>query len=238
MREQSHKTIWQHDPGVVAWTAMGETSVASDETGCWSPSRWRSPPSPSAWAPSGRPAAAASESPAAGGATLRIGWTADPDNLSPFTGVETATAEVLYLTYDRLFGFGLDGKPIPQLATELPTQENGGISADGLTWTVHIRPGVKWQDGEPLTAADVAFTLQPDHRQQADLVPAGGQGHQARRGGRRHHRALHHVGAQGGHALRGRVRPPGAHLGQGQAVRRSSAAPPTRRRSSAAGPSR
>ena len=58
--------------------------------------------------------------------------------------------------------------------------------------------------------------LQPDHRQQADLVPAGGQGHQARRGGRRHHGALHHVRPQGGHALRGRVRPPGAHLGQGQ----------------------
>jgi peptide/nickel transport system substrate-binding protein len=100
---------------------------------------------------------AASASPAAG-ATLRIGWTADPDNLSPFIGVETAASEVLYLTYDRVFGFGLDGKPIPQLATELPTKENGGISADGLTWTVHIRPGVKWQDGQPLTARDVAFS--------------------------------------------------------------------------------
>ena len=65
---------------------------------------------------------------------------------------------MLYLTYDRLFGFGLQGKPIPQLATELPTKPNGGISADGLTWTVHIRPGVKWQDGQPLTAADVAFS--------------------------------------------------------------------------------
>lgn len=101
--------------------------------------------------------AAGSASPAAG-ATLRIGWTADPDNLNPFIGVETAASEVLYLTYDRLFGFGLDGKPIPQLATELPTRENGGISADGLTWTVHIRPGVKWQDGQPLTARDVAFS--------------------------------------------------------------------------------
>ena len=46
------------------------------------------------------------ESPAAG-ATLRIGWTADPDNLSPFIGVETAAFEVLNLTYDRLFGFGV-----------------------------------------------------------------------------------------------------------------------------------
>ena len=101
--------------------------------------------------------ASGSASPAAG-ATLRVGWTADPDNLSPFIGVETAASEVLYLTYDRLFGFGTDGKPIPQLATELPTKENGGISADGLTWTVHIRPGVKWQDGRPLTAEDVAFS--------------------------------------------------------------------------------
>ena len=102
-------------------------------------------------------APAETASPAAG-ATLRIGWTADPDNLSPFIGVETAAFEVLNLTYDRLFGFGLDGKPFPQLAAELPTRENGGISADGLTWTVKIRPGVVWQDGEPLTAEDVAFS--------------------------------------------------------------------------------
>ena len=103
-------------------------------------------------------ASSSSPSPAADAVTLRIGWTADPDNLSPFIGVETAASEVLYLTYDRLFGFGLEGKPIPQLAAELPTQANGGISPDGLTWTVHIRPGVTWQDGEPLTASDVAFS--------------------------------------------------------------------------------
>ena len=106
----------------------------------------------------GAAAASSSASPAAGGVTLRIGWTADPDNLSPFIGVETAASEVLALTYDRLFGIGTDGSPIPQLATELPTTENGGISADGKTWTVHLRPGVTWQDGEPLTADDVAFT--------------------------------------------------------------------------------
>ena len=98
-------------------------------------SRASSPSSPS-------PSASAS-----GGATLRIGWTADPDNLNPFIGVETASSEVLGLTYDRLFTVGLEGKPIPMLAAELPTQENGGISADGKTWTVHLRPGITWQDG-------------------------------------------------------------------------------------------
>ena len=103
-------------------------------------------------------AASSSPSPAVQGVTLRIGWTADPDNLNPFIGVETAASEVLGLTYDRLFGMGLDGTPVPQLATELPTRENDGISADGKTWTVHIRPGISWQDGQPLTARDVAFT--------------------------------------------------------------------------------
>ena len=111
-----------------------------------------------AWGPATSSGASASPSPAPGTVTLRIGWTVGPDSLSPFIGVETASSEVLYLIYDRLFGMGFDGKPVPQLATELPTRENGGISADGKTWTVHIRPGVTWQDGRPLTAADVAFT--------------------------------------------------------------------------------
>ena len=102
--------------------------------------------------------ASASPSPATGPVTPRIGWTTGPDSLSPFIGVETASSEVLYLTYDRLFGMGLDGNPIPQLASELPTRANGGISADGKTWMIHIRPGVMWQDGRPLTATDVAFT--------------------------------------------------------------------------------
>ncbi len=125
----------------VAGLALGAVVLAGGEV---APAAGSTSPSPS--------------SSSAAAATLRVGWTADPDNLSPFIGVETAAFEVLQLTYDRLFGFGVEGKPIPQLATELPTKENGGISADGLTWTVHIRPGVKWQDGRPLTAEDVAFS--------------------------------------------------------------------------------
>jgi len=101
---------------------------------------------------------AAGSSPASGKVTLRIGWTADPDNLNPFIGVESAASEIMLITYDRLFSIGFDGKPIAQLATALPTKQNGGISADGKTWTVKIRPGAKWQDGQPLTARDVAFS--------------------------------------------------------------------------------
>jgi peptide/nickel transport system substrate-binding protein len=51
------------------------------------------------------------------------------------------------------------GSPSPDLAREVPTKQNGGISADGKTITYHLRTGVRWQDGVPLTSADVAYTL-------------------------------------------------------------------------------
>ena len=101
-----------------------------------------------------------SPSPAAGKTILRIGWTNDPDNLNPFIGYESSSWEIFHLNYDLLFGF--DAKtlqPTPELAAEVPTQANGGISADGKTYTIKLRQNVKWQDGQPFTASDVAFTF-------------------------------------------------------------------------------
>ena len=43
-----------------------------------------------------------------------------------------------------------------QIANDLATEYS--VSDDGLTWTVKIRDDVKFTDGEPLTASDVAFT--------------------------------------------------------------------------------
>jgi peptide/nickel transport system substrate-binding protein len=47
---------------------------------------------------------------------------------------------------------------VPELATEVPTSENGGVSADGLTITWHLKPCLFWSDGEPLTSKDIVFT--------------------------------------------------------------------------------
>jgi peptide/nickel transport system substrate-binding protein len=57
----------------------------------------------------------------------------------------------LFLSDERL---GLQ----PELATQIPTQRNGGISRDGLTITYHLRRGVHWHDGAPFDARDVVFT--------------------------------------------------------------------------------
>ncbi len=101
---------------------------------------------------------ASSPSPASGKVVLRLGWTQEPDNLNPFIGYAEATFEIWGLNYDFLFGMGNNSQPTLDLAVEWPTQQNGGISPDGKVWTIHIRSGVKFQDGVPLTAADVAFT--------------------------------------------------------------------------------
>jgi peptide/nickel transport system substrate-binding protein len=100
-----------------------------------------------------------SPSPGTGKVTLHVGWVEEPDNLNPFIGYASAAYEIWHLNYNLLVGYrAADLAPQPELCTELPTKENGGVSADGKTVTFHIRPNVKWQDGEPLTAADVAFT--------------------------------------------------------------------------------
>jgi peptide/nickel transport system substrate-binding protein len=104
-------------------------------------------------------AASSSPAPGAGHVTLKIGWTEEPDNLNPFIGYQNETYEIWALNYDLLFGYGDRNQPTLDLASKFPTRANGGISADGLTWTIKIRSGVKWQDGRPLAAADVAFTF-------------------------------------------------------------------------------
>ena len=71
------------------------------------------------------------------------------------TGYEELIGE---LVFGALAEIGPDGNYYPELATEVPTLENGGLSEDGLTVTWHLRPGLLWSDGQPFTARDVYFT--------------------------------------------------------------------------------
>jgi peptide/nickel transport system substrate-binding protein len=96
-----------------------------------------------------------SPSPAAGKTILRLGWTNDPDNLNPFIGYESSSYEVWAINYDLLVGFrasDMTNQPGVGLATKWV------VSPDGKVWTFTITDKAKWQDGQPLTAADVAFT--------------------------------------------------------------------------------
>ncbi|MBV9647540.1 MAG: peptide ABC transporter substrate-binding protein [Candidatus Eremiobacteraeota bacterium] len=92
--------------------------------------------------------------------TLRVGAYEEPDNLNPAVTSMSFSSDVFQLIYDGLIRYDDKGDPVPDLATEVPTQQNGGISKDGTTLTYHLAPNARWQDGVPLTADDVVFTYQ------------------------------------------------------------------------------
>jgi peptide/nickel transport system substrate-binding protein len=89
---------------------------------------------------------------------LRIGDTQDFDNLNPHLATALILGNLSALTEAYLVRYGHDNRPVPELATIVPTQANGGVSKDGLTITWHLRRGVKWSDGAPFDGDDVVFS--------------------------------------------------------------------------------
>jgi peptide/nickel transport system substrate-binding protein len=69
-----------------------------------------------------------------------------------------ASDAIVGLLFSFILRYDAEGNYIPDLATQVPTLRNGGISRDGKTIVVHLRKGVVWADGAPLTAADWLFT--------------------------------------------------------------------------------
>src|ERR1700733_3338489 len=90
--------------------------------------------------------------------TLRIVSGNVPRTLNPILATQTVEAAIARLTTDILVSADPHGNLVPKLARDVPTRANGGISADGLTITYHLRNGVLWQDGAPFTSRDVKFS--------------------------------------------------------------------------------
>ncbi|KPQ35688.1 MAG: peptide/nickel transport system substrate-binding protein [Phormidesmis priestleyi Ana] len=86
-------------------------------------------------------------------------WQA-PTTLNPHLSPGTKDREAASLILEPLAAYNEAEELEPILAAEIPTLENGGISADNTTVTWKLKEGVKWSDGEPFTAEDVVFTYQ------------------------------------------------------------------------------
>jgi len=87
---------------------------------------------------------------------LRVATLANPGTLNPYAATTDIGYDLASLTYSYLIVSDDHGHLIGDLATEVPTVANGGVSADGRTYVYHLRRNVRWQDGVPFTAADVA----------------------------------------------------------------------------------
>jgi len=101
-----------------------------------------------------RPAALAT------GGKINIGSAIEPETWNPFLSDVSVVQDIGRLLFGGLLLQNDKGEWQPDLAAEIPTAENGGISPDGLTVTYRLKPGLKWQDGQNLTAADVKFTYE------------------------------------------------------------------------------
>jgi peptide/nickel transport system substrate-binding protein len=82
----------------------------------------------------------------------------DLNTLNPHLGQAAPIANLSEMTMAWLIRWDKHNQPYPELATEVPTPANGGVSKDGVTITYHLRKGVRWSDGVPFDADDVVFS--------------------------------------------------------------------------------
>jgi peptide/nickel transport system substrate-binding protein len=96
------------------------------------------------------------------GGTLNMLGAGDVDYMDPNISYYSVGYLNLRMWGRQLFTYPADPgsdntKPVADLATEIPTKDNGGISADGTTYTIHIRSGAQWDTtpARQVTAADM-----------------------------------------------------------------------------------
>jgi peptide/nickel transport system substrate-binding protein len=111
------------------------------------PEPTEAPPEPTAEAPP-----EPTEAPPAEKRALRITF-AWPTYIDPAVGSDFSSTSSLAILYDTLVFPNTGGGVDPHLA------ESWETSADGLTWTFHLKQGVKFHNGSELTASDVAFSM-------------------------------------------------------------------------------
>lgn len=89
---------------------------------------------------------------------LRVAVPQEPDSVNPIFANLVAANVPIQLIFSGLVRFDDRGRTIPDLAMVVPSLANGGVSQDGRTVTYHLRRDALWQDGVPVTSADVVFT--------------------------------------------------------------------------------
>ncbi len=92
--------------------------------------------------------------------TLKILYWQAPTTMNPHFSSGGQNSDPARLVLEPLANFDKNDRLVPWLAAEIPTRENGGLAADGMSVTWKLKEGVKWSDGQPFTARDVIFTWQ------------------------------------------------------------------------------
>ncbi len=92
--------------------------------------------------------------------TLRLVYWQTPRGLNPHLTIATRDLEPARLIYEPLASVDKSNTLVPILAAEIPSIENGLVTADLTSVIWKLKDGVTWSDGRPFTANDVRFTWQ------------------------------------------------------------------------------
>lgn len=87
------------------------------------------------------------------GGSVTVGITQDLDSLDPHKAVAAGTKEVLFNIYEGLVKLNQDGNLV------LAVADSYDISPDGLVYTFTLREGVKFHNGQPVTAEDIVYSI-------------------------------------------------------------------------------
>jgi oligopeptide transport system substrate-binding protein len=90
---------------------------------------------------------------------VRLNLIGEPDTLDPSKASLGGEFTVILQLWRGLFTFDKDLNLVPDLAAQPPSPANGGVSADGRTYTLKLKPGALFGDGVPVTSRHLAYAL-------------------------------------------------------------------------------
>lgn len=94
---------------------------------------------------------------------LRVGTIQPPVTLDPFRATDVGSAQAIARVFDGLYTYGDGTDVLPQIASDAPSVE------DDRTVTVGLDPDATFQNGRPVTAADVRYTFEGPQREDAPV---------------------------------------------------------------------
>jgi len=142
--------LWSRAFAVAAIAGLTFAACGSN-----APAATSAPTSAATTAPTAAPTVASQRG--AGGDLKILYWQA-PTILNSHQSTGTKDNDPSRLVMEPLAAFDKNGQPVARLAAEVPTTQNGGVSADFTTVTWKLKQGVKFSDGSAFNADDVVFT--------------------------------------------------------------------------------
>ncbi|HSW57639.1 MAG TPA: peptide ABC transporter substrate-binding protein [Dehalococcoidales bacterium] len=90
---------------------------------------------------------------------MTVNLAGEPATIDPNKASWAPERTIIAQLFEGLMGFNPDLTLRADTAKEIPTVANGGISADGLTYTFKLRPEVTWSDGKKVVAKDYEYSI-------------------------------------------------------------------------------